>query len=277
MAPSDAINAVEVVLRDLIEQVLTEKFGDDWIEQCGTPEKIERWRERRIEEAKQRDGTTTDERLLYYSDFTDLATVIKKHWELFKPCLGDRKTFDVYMDRLEEFRNAPMHSRALVPFEVALAEGMAGEIRNKVTIYRSGLDPADRHFPRIEYVRDSFGNAPTGGSPMDMLLTGLTLYPGDEISFQCSGWDPQDGALTWTMQVLAGDQPIVEEHGRQASFTWRVTEANIGASTFVHVSLISDRAYHRAAGVDDVRTFVYMVLPRGEPSASQQDQPRPGG
>ena len=40
-----------------------------------------------------------------------------------------RKTFDVYMDRLEEFRNPPMHSRTLVPFEVALVEGMTGEIR----------------------------------------------------------------------------------------------------------------------------------------------------
>lgn len=84
VAPSDAINAVEVVLRDLIEQVLSEEFGEAWIEQCGTPEKIEKWRERKLEEAKRRDGTTTEERVLSYSDFTDLARAIKKHWELFK-------------------------------------------------------------------------------------------------------------------------------------------------------------------------------------------------
>jgi hypothetical protein len=263
MAPSDAINAAEIALRDLIEEVLSETFGEKWIEQCGTPEKIEKWRERKVEEAKKRDGTTTEERLLSYSDFTDLAPVIKKHWELFKPCLGDRKTFDVYMNRLEEFRNAPMHSRALAPFEGALAEGMAGEIRNKVTLYRSGLDLADRHFPRIEYVRDSFGNAPTSGRATDMLLSELTLYPGDEVSFECSGWDPRDGLLTWTMEVLAGDQPIVEQHGPQASFTWRVTEANIGASTFVQVRLLSDRPWHREADSDDARRFVYRVLPRG--------------
>lgn len=167
------------------------------------------------------------------------------------------------MDRLEEFRNAPMHSRTLVPFEDALAEGMAGEIRNKVTIYRSGLDPADRHFPRIEYVRDSFGNAPTSGAPGGILGSGLTLYPGDEVSFECPGWDPQDGPLKWRMEVLAGDQPTVEEPGRRASFTWRVTEANIAASTFVRVSLISDRPWHRGPGYDDQRTIVYTVLPRG--------------
>lgn len=262
MAPSDAINAVEIVLRDLIEQVLTEKHGEVWIEQCGTPEKIEKWRWRKVEEAKKRDGTTTGQRLLYYSDFTDLGRLIKQHWELFEPCLGDRERFDVYMNRLEEFRNAPMRSRTLVPFERALAEGMAGEIRNKVTIYRSALDPADRHFPRIEYVRDSFGNTPTGGSPTDIFLTGLTLYPDEEISFEGSGWDPQDGPLKWTMQVLPGDQAVVEEEGRQASFMWRVTEANISAQTFVHVSLISDRRWHRETGSDDRRSFRYAVLPR---------------
>lgn len=115
---------------------------------------------------------------------------------------------------------------------------------------------------RIEYVRDSFGSAPTDGSPTDILLTGLTLCPDEEISFEGSGWDPQDGPLKWTMQVLPGDQPVVEEQRRQASFMWRVTEANISAQTFVHVSLISDRRWHRAAGYDDRRSFCYTVLPR---------------
>jgi hypothetical protein len=68
------------------------------------------------------------------------------------------------------------------------------------------------------------------------------------------------------MQVLAGDQPLTEQHGRQASFTWHVTEANIAESTFVHVDLISDRPWHRATDHDDRRTFVYTVLPRAGPS-----------
>lgn len=35
----------------------------------------------------------------------------------------------------------------------------------------------------------------------DILISGLTLYPGDQISYECSGWDPQDGPLKWTMQL----------------------------------------------------------------------------
>ena len=262
MPPADAINAVEVVLRDLVEEVLTEKHGEEWIEQCGTPEKIKKWRERKLEEAKKRDGTTPEPRLLYYSDFTDLAPMIKKHWELFKPCLGDRKTFDVYMDRLEEFRNAPMHSRNLVPFERALAEGIAGESGTRSRSIGAGWILPIATSRGSNTSRDSFGHAPTSGSSMDMLRTGITLYPGDEVSYEGSGWDPQDGALKWTMQVLAGDQPLVEEQGPQVSFTWRVTEANISESTFVHVSLISERPWHRATGYDDRRSFIYAVLPR---------------
>lgn len=120
----------------------------------------------------------------------------------------------------------------------------------------------DRHFPRIEYVRDSFGNTPTGAPPNQYVQTDLTLHPGDEISFEGSGWDPQDGPLKWVMVVFPGEDPAVEEQGRQASFLWRVTEANISTKTFVHLRLISDRPWHREAGHDDEKVFIYTVLPR---------------
>ena len=103
------------------------------------------------------DGTLPEERLIYFAEFTDLLPIIKKHWELFEPCLGDKKTIEIYMGRLEDFRNAPMHSRSLVDFEQKLIQGMTGEIRNKVTLFQMEANAADRHFPRIEFVRDSFG------------------------------------------------------------------------------------------------------------------------
>jgi HEPN superfamily Swt1-like protein len=265
MGPAESINAVEVALRDLIEQVLGEKFGVDWINECGTPEKIQQWRERRIQEAKQRDATVAEERLIYYSDFTDLGPIIKRHWELFKACLDDQRTFLVYMERLEDFRNAPMHSRALVPFEQALVEGMTGEIRNKVTIYRSQVEEVDRHFPRMEFARDSFGNVadPNQG----LTKTGITLYPGDKVVFECAGWDPLGQPLKWTLQTLPGTtrlpgSPLLECEGPGARFAWDVTEANIAASCFVVINLMSDRSWHRTAGRDDQANFIYAVLPR---------------
>jgi hypothetical protein len=264
MEPRAAINAVEVVLRDLIEQILAEHLGADaWIDECGcTPDRIQKWRDRQEEEAKRRDGTVPERRLLYYSDFSDLTSIIAKHWETFKPCFGDRprqrKTFDVYMQRLEDFRNPEMHSRSLLPFEAALVEGITGEIRNKVTIYRGVADDLDRHFPRIEYVRDSFGHY--GTDSVVPTVTGITLHPGEDVSFECSGWDPDDRPLTWNMSV-SGDPALNVHQGRETRFDWLVTEANIAASTFVRVKLIGDRPWHRGAGDDGEVILQYRVLP----------------
>jgi hypothetical protein len=262
MGPAESINLVEVALRDLIEYVLAGKFGpDEWINECGTPEKVERWRERRTEEGKRRDSIVAEDRLLYFSDFSDLAPIIKKHWELFKPCFGDRKTFDVYMDRLEESRNPPMHARSLVPFERALVEGMTGEIRNKVTIYRSEATAVDQHFPRIEFARDSFGHAGRSGG---LAHTSLILHPDDEVVYECAGCDPMGHTLKWTMTVLPGGESQQSE-GPEVRFEWIVTEDNISALTFVSLKLISDRSWHRHAGCDDEVNFGYAVLPRRTP------------
>ncbi len=234
MEPAQAINNIEVVLRHLIAQLLAAEFGAEWIAQCGTAERIQKWRERRGEEAKKRDGTVVEQRLIYFADFTDLSPIIKKHWDLFfQPCLGDKKTFETYMGRLEDFRNAPMHSRALVDFEQRLIQGMTGEIRNKVTLFQTEANAADRHFPRIEFVRDSFGRTANSGIvPPDITVPAS----GDEVIFECSGWDPEDRPLKWAWNVL-GSQDTAEEEGATCRITWRVTEGHIGEGTFVHFRL----------------------------------------
>ena len=258
MEPAEAINNLEVVLRDLIAKVLSDEFGAEWIARCGTPERIQKWQERRDEEAKKRNGTVVEQRLIYFADFTDLAPIIKKHWPLFKPCLGDRKTFEAYMGRLEDFRNAPMHSRALVDFEQRLVQGMTGEIRNKVTLFQKEVSAADRHFPRIEFVRDSFGRVASEG----IVPPDITVHPGDEVIFECSGWDPEDRPLKWAWTVL-GTQSSAEHEGATCRITWRVTEEHIGEGTFIEIRLMSDRVWHRtAAGHDGNVLFRYGVLPR---------------
>lgn len=259
MEAAAAINNLEVVLRDLIAQVLAAELGDEWITQCGTAERIQKWRERREEEAKKRDGTMVEKRLIYFADFTDLAPIIKKHWDLFQACLGEKKTFETYMGRLEDFRNAPMHSRALVDFEQRLIQGMTGEIRNKVTLFQTEANAADRHFPRIEFVRDSFGRSASTG---DTLPPDFTVHPGDEIIFECSGWDPEDRPLAWIIKIK-GRQMAYEQEGSTCHVPWHVTDEHIGEGTFVEIQLMSDRQWHRTgAGHDGNVYFRYAVLPR---------------
>jgi hypothetical protein len=230
------MNSVEVVLRGLIAQVLEAEFGSEWIEKCGTVEKIQRWRDRREEERKKRDGTVIEERLIFFADFTDLLPIIKKHWPLFKPCLGDKKTFEAYMGRLEDFRNAPMHSRTLVDFEQNLVDGMTGEIRNKVTLFQTEANAADRHFPRIEFVRDSFGRVAADGQ---LLPPDITVHPGDEVVFECSGWDPEDRPLKWRWGVIGGE--IAEAEGaacrRRGSRAWHSDAAVLFARLATRAAL----------------------------------------
>jgi hypothetical protein len=163
-----------------------------------------------------------------------------------------------HMGRLEDFRNAPMHSRALVNFEQKLIQGMTGEIRNKVTLFQTEANEADRHFPRIEFVRDSFGQQASDG----VVPTGITVHPGDEVTFECSGWDPEDRPLRWTLDVL-GTLSSTDKEGATCHLAWRVTDEHISEGTFARIRLRSDRAWHRySAGHDGVVTLRYAVLPR---------------
>jgi hypothetical protein len=109
--PSDAIHLVERVLRDLIRELL----GDKWQDHKSID--MARLEEARSTEATRRRGVLLPNDLLEYADFMLLGVIIENHWEDFKPVLGSIKHFKVYIDRLGTFRNPVMHTRSLLPFE----------------------------------------------------------------------------------------------------------------------------------------------------------------
>jgi Swt1-like HEPN len=264
MEPFEAINVVEKVLRELIEVALRKHHGDDWMRHTGlSEERLTKWEDRRAEEKARRPGGKVDDRLISYSHLFDLKTIIDKRWEAFNECLGNKRTFGVYMERLEDFRNAPMHSRELLPFERSLVEGIAGEIRNRVTIYRSKLEGERQFFPRIERIVDSYGSAGDDESSRPSLArkveTGLILHPGDQVSYRCAGWDPDGRDLRWTLRVDM--ENIDTATGNEVTLKWDVQVEHIGELKFVDVRVASDRSYHRHAGCDDQVTFQYSVLP----------------
>jgi hypothetical protein len=264
-AADDPLKLTENVLRELIEDLMSVRHGPDWIKQLGvTAERVEQWEARRDEERKRRAGTVVDERLLWYSDWTDLQTVFDKHWELFEPCFGKKKRFDTYLDRLGALRNPDAHSRPLRPFERALIDGMTGEIRQQVTLFRSagGGGPEPEHFPRIESLIDSFGNTKEMAAMARFASTGLTLRPGDVVTFSGSAWDPSGNPVSWRAQFNHGPVLYEWQEGNELECTWLVQESDIRESVFLEISLRSNKSYHRlAGGVDDKVTFVYTVLP----------------
>ncbi len=258
MEPEDALTTTENVLRDLIEGVLRDKYGAEWIAQRVDGDTRERWQDRLTEEKGRRAGVKVDDRLIYYSDLGDLPRLLKNDWEAFKPCFGNLKKTDIDLKRLIGFRHAQHHGRDLVPFERDLLAGIIGEIRNKVTVFQSERGPDTEYFPKIEYVADSFGNVARRSK--GSVNTGLTLHPGDEVTFTCHGWDPKGEQLQWGWNA---DPSMVQiEHYEDDEFTWQLKDEDVAESQGVHIFLLSFRPFHRHGWFDDSVTFRYRVLPR---------------
>lgn len=251
MDPTEAINLVEVVLRDLVRLVL----GGTWTQSRRVD--IETLEAKRREDAAKRRGTIVNDDLLAYTEFTQLQQIILDDWEKFSAALGKKKYIEAYFDRLNGFRNPAMHSRKLLEFERDLVNGIVGELRNLVVLYRSTLGPDRTYYPKIEQVVDSFGGHP-GNSLSD---PGVRLKVGDVIRFECRGLDPQGRTLTWTVTVLMRTEVLAQSEGSEALLEFSITEGMVGESLQVLVMLTSDGKYHRYGFYDDFCVFKYAVDP----------------
>lgn len=256
---SSALKAVENTLRDFIQEVLSKNLGERWVEQCGvTPERIGKWKQRQGDEERKIRGRGVEKRLLYYADFYDLPVIMKKHWTLFEPCFGKWKHMEVYLDKLEDFRNPEAHRRELFPHEIYLILGITGEIRTAVTNFRSQQKPEDEFFPRFEQVTDSFGNVVTTDDRT--VETGLILHPGDEVDFLATAWDPRGEPCEFSLYNNRLDRIV--DWTRDYRLKWEVCEKDIAKKMSIYVFLRSRRPYHASIWSDDSVIFTYTVLPR---------------
>jgi hypothetical protein len=267
MALDDSINALENILRDLIERVLRQRYGEEWSDHLGIPAiRRAEWERRREVERKKRTAGVIDERLLYYADFPDLFTMIKQNWEPeFRACFGDQTELRVYLEKLAGLRNPDAHSRSFLKVEERLIEGMTGELRQKITIFLSkgGGGPEPERFARIEEVVDSFGNRVTGrASGGGFCRADLILRPGEHVVFRGRAWDPEGSALTWRLFFGAAGRHV-ELHGEAFEYEWSISEADIAQDGYVTFSLVSGRAFVRFQqySADDTLNIFYTVLP----------------
>ncbi|WP_280880403.1 hypothetical protein [Streptomyces pseudovenezuelae] len=252
MEPTEAINGIEASLRLLIRSVL----GSDWVTR-GTLD-VATLEARREEERKRRDGAAIESDLLAYTHIYELRKIIVKNWEEFKPALLERKRFDIYMDRIEDFRNVPMHSRDLLPFERDLLSGIAGELRNVVTIYRSQRGPDLNHYPVVDSLVDSFGNE---FNESGAHFTNLRLQVGQVVDFHCRGWDAQDRDLNWKLLTRNFRGEADSATGDTVNLRWVVDESAVGENTSIEIEMTSSGKYHRHRSWDFSTRFAYHVDP----------------
>ena len=260
MEPQEAIAAIENDIRGLVEVVFA---SSAWQSTLGS-EKVGELRSRLIEEQKRRKPAVVPTNLLSYTHFYELRTILTKSWQLVSPALGEKRTFEVWAGQIEDFRNAPAHSRELLPYERAMLEGIAGAIRTKITVYRSSKAPDMSFYPIIESISDSFGNS-VGQGELDPLeshttKTGLVVRPGQLVRFHARGWDPQGRELRWNLKPN-GIDVTREAVGEEVDLVWAVGDDDVGINRFVELNMMSDGQFHRHGRYDQRVSFHYRVDP----------------
>jgi hypothetical protein len=250
--PYDAIKRLEVSLRGLIRDVL----GDDWLSKSAIDR--ETLEARRKGEAARRKGAAVEQNLLAFTHVYELRKIITRNWDSFEPALADRKRFDVYMDRVEDFRNAPMHGRELLPFEEELLAGIVGEIRNLATLYRSQQGPDSKFYPIVESIVDSFGvtaNLSSGATSAE-----IRLQIGETIEFACRAWDAQDRSLNW--RLLKQTQKAVDTAtGNNVTLRYTITDADVREHFVLEIEMTSGGKFHRLGKWDFSHNIIYAVDP----------------
>lgn len=261
---SQSLRDAENALRDFISAELLSALGAEWEAKCGVfPDRIAKWKERKEAESKRQEAGVVDERLIYYADFYDIKTILKKHWPaVFSPALGDWKTLEVYLTELERLRDPDAHRRELLPHQKQLVAGISGEIRTRIVRYRSKRETSDDVFPRIESARDSLGNIWVPNSEIQTydVHTGMTLRVGDQIDFVLTARDPEDAPLEYAMQ--AGGIGSMGPWQASPEFTVRLTEQHIAQNFSVDLHVRSNRSFHARGTFDAWVSFRYAVLPK---------------
>lgn len=256
---TQALKDTENSLRDFISNILTKAFGTTWEDRSGvSAERVANWKERRSSEENRQKTGVVEERLIYYADFYDLKTILKKHWDKFAVALGEWKVMEVFLGELEKLRDPNAHHRELMPHQKQLASGIAGEIRTRLIRYRSKQETSEDYFPRLESVRDSLGNIwlPPG---LSNFTTGAVLRPGDIVDFVVTASDPLGQPLSY-----AAHKSPVGVGIWQASNTMSVaiTDADIARWFYVSIQILSPRKHHAHMFYDDHVEFIYTVLPK---------------
>lgn len=262
MDVAQALKDTENALRDLIAEILSRKLGDEWVEKCGVkPDRLEKWKGRKQEEASRQEAGVVEERLLYYADFFDLETILHKHWANFAPHIRGLETMEVWLSELGKLRDPDAHRRELLPHQKHLVLGIAGEIRTRMIRYRSKAETGDDYYPRIESARDSLGNIYVPEQPfrLKVVVTHMRLRPGDRIDYVVTASDPLGAEIEYRYYKKT-IYPL-SNWVKDDSVSVEVQKDDVGESYSVRAEIRSPREFHAQGDYDDWVSFTYEVLP----------------
>jgi len=163
--------------------------------------RIEKWKEKRNEELKKYNDTLTERRLIYYSDFYDLESIITKNWTIFKPVFHDKKRFEVFFKEISKYRNTVAHGRNISGTQENLIKGITSDLKNLITIYYNKNEMKDDYFIRILKINDNLGNIWEGDKSPKM---NPILRVGDEYEITIDAVDPKDRKIEYSIKEMNG-------------------------------------------------------------------------
>lgn len=269
LPPSIALSSCENALRQLLTHVLSKRLAEDWLTEALPAATISKWEDRREVEVRKRTTrgvVAVPQGLLHYAEFYELVDLARKNWDDVFPALGRKVATGALLDRFDDLRNTVAHSRDLLPFEEDLLAGIAGEIRNRVTLYMTEQAPNGQHFARIEEVVDSFGNRVDGLATLEISNPNAggqqTLGVGDVVTFRARGTDPHGRKLHWTLSVVPHGYDLDHAEGEDVELTWTVAPRHVSSRSYAIVRLVANSEFHRwSDGVDGSAAYFYSVTP----------------
>lgn len=229
-----------------------------------TADKLAALEAKRTEEDKRRDGVAVSQDLLDYTEAYHLQTLILKHWDAVQPILQDKKRTETHLKTMLSIRNTIAHARPVAPFERHLLAGIAGQIQNLLSLYRSSSNGPDAFYASINYVRDSFGEQITDNNDRQATIPRVSV--GQTISFECSATDPKSRELTWRFSLQSDHYPRIPVElgtaiGATTTFEWKVSEDHVGENQKFTAFVRNSSKYQRNGGSDASVTFTYRVNP----------------
>jgi hypothetical protein len=199
------INEYENLLRDII----IGKLGLDTSKYKVSPERIEIWHSKKIIEDKRKIGIK-ENRLIFYSDFYDLETIIVKNWESFLPIFHNKKRFEIFFEEIEKLRNSVAHGRSLLKSQELLLQGILEDHKNLRTIYHNKNEMKDDYFIRINKVSDNLGNIWTTSINVNDKL----IRVDDTYEILVEAIDPKNREIEYEIIFMSGSFSIVQKENR---------------------------------------------------------------
>ncbi|MCC9166391.1 hypothetical protein [Pontibacter harenae] len=243
------INEYENTLRELITSLIG---SSDTSNYKVSPERIEKWKEKREIEKKKNKGILLEPRLIYYSDFYDINTIIEKNWDIFSPILNDKKRFSVFFKEIEQFRNTLAHGRKLIASQESLLSGILMDLKNAITIFHNKNHMKDDYFIELIKVSDNLGNF--WGKSVFERSGKPNLKVGDQYELLIEANDPKDRKIQYEILTLGLNFSLKQESNR---FIFQIGKELIGQNTLLLVKVSTPDSEYKNEIMRKISIIVY--------------------